>query len=445
MDIHGLEARIEREIEGIDLVDTHEHTVPEPERNKQATDFFSVWFLHYASSDLVSAGMEISALDRMRDAARPLEERWGDFAPFWTHTRTTGYGRALLRAARDLFGIEAINESTWRDLSERITAANRPGWYRKVMKDLAKIEVAILDPIYYEFHPVDQEIFALATRFDPFITPRTRGHLDSLERSTHSSIHSLGDLEKALEVAFAQSLERGMVTVKTALAYFRTLDYRRPTRHEAEVVFNRIVSHVDPMRLRVHPGGGEGPSWESCKPLQDHMMHQVVRQAQEHRLPIQVHTGLQEGVGNCLANANPLHLTDLLLEYPRVRFDLFHAGYPFTGEIACLAKNFPNCWADLCWVWIITPTGARRILHEWIETIPANKILGFGGDYRFVEGSYAHARMAREGVAQVLTEKVREGYLKEEEALEMGRKILRENARALFRLDRKRSAPIAKD
>ncbi len=436
----GLERRIRKEIEGIGLVDTHEHTVPERERNRVATDLFSVWFLHYASSDLVSAGMSLQSLDQLRDATQPLDLRWNEFAPFWEHSRTTGYGRALLLAARDLFGVEDINVSTWKTLSEKIRDANQPGWYRKVMKDLARIEVAILDPIYYETHPVDYDLFAPATRFDPFIVPRTRGHLDALEKSTNGSIHSLGDLEKALEMAFGQALTRGMVTVKTGLAYFRTLDYRRPTRHQAEEVFNRIVSHVDPLRFRFHPGGGEGPSWAECKPLQDYMMHQVIRQAQEHNVPIQVHTGLQEGVGNALFHSNPLLLIDLFLEYRQVKFDLFHAGYPFSGEVASLAKNFPNVWADLCWVWIISPAAGRRILDEWIETIPANKILGFGGDYRFVEGSYAHARMAREGVAQVLTEKIRGGYLTEEEGLRVGQKILRDNAWKLFQLGkRKRS------
>jgi predicted TIM-barrel fold metal-dependent hydrolase len=306
------------------------------------------------------------------------------------------------------------------------------------MKEKAKIEVAILDPIYYETHPVDYELFAPVARFDSIIASRTRAHLDALEEATNRSIHSLGDLEKALEVAFAQALDRGIVAAKTALAYFRTLDYRRPTRHEAEVVYNRIVSHVDPLRFRFHPGGGEGPSWDECKPLQDYLMHQVIRQALEHGLPIQVHTGLQEGVGNMLSNAQPLHLADLFLEYRQVKFDLFHAGYPYSGEVACLAKNFPNVWADLCWMWIISPSAGRRILHEWIETIPSNKILGFGGDYRFVEGSYAHSRMAREGVTQVLTQKIEEGYLTEEEAVEMGRKILRENAWDLFGLERRK-------
>jgi len=51
----SLDRRIQGEIEAIVLVDTHEHTTPESERNQQATDLFSTWLLHYASSDLASA------------------------------------------------------------------------------------------------------------------------------------------------------------------------------------------------------------------------------------------------------------------------------------------------------------------------------------------------------------------------------------------------------
>lgn len=66
--------------------------------------------------------------------------------------------------------------------------------------------------------------------------------------------------------------------------------------------------------------------------------------------------------------------------------------------------------------------------------MPGNKILAFGGDYRIVEGAYAHASMARDGVAQVLTEKVQEGYLTEDEALDLARRMLHDNGYELFNL-----------
>ena len=100
--------RIRAEIEDIGLIDTHEHLVSERVRLSRKLDLFE-WFSHYASSDLVSAGLSDRTMARLQDPERPLEERWVEFAPYWEHVRTTGYGRTLLLAARDLFGIEDIN------------------------------------------------------------------------------------------------------------------------------------------------------------------------------------------------------------------------------------------------------------------------------------------------------------------------------------------------
>ena len=74
-----------------------------------------------------------------------------------------------------------------------------------------------------------------------------------------------------------------------------------------------------------------------------------------------------------------MHLVNLFIEYREAKFDLFHGGYPYTGELLALAKNFPNVYLDLCWLHIISPTAAVCMLHEAIETVPVNKIFAFGG------------------------------------------------------------------
>ncbi|MGC4048970.1 MAG: amidohydrolase family protein [Paludibaculum sp.] len=118
--------------------------------------------------------------------------------------------------------------------------------------------------------------------------------------------------------------------------------------------------------------------------MSDHIFHHVLRLAEAHKLQVQMHTGLQAGNGNTLENSRPVLLNNLFGLYPKVAFDLFHLGWPWMDEVAALAKMYANVTADMCWVHIITPTGARRALHELIETVPLNKILGFGGDYRYV-------------------------------------------------------------
>jgi hypothetical protein len=67
-----------------------------------------------------------------------------------------------------------------------------------------------------------------------------------------------------------------------------------------------------------------------------------------------------------------------------------------------------------------------------IETVPANKILGFGGDCQQAEGTYAAAQVARTLTAEVLEEKVRQRYMKEEEAAHLLERILYRNGKELF-------------
>ena len=67
-----------------------------------------------------------------------------------------------------------------------------------------------------------------------------------------------------------------------------------------------------------------------------------------------------------------------------------------------------------------------------LETVPANKLFGYGGDYRYPELSYAHAKMARRNISQVLTEKVEEGFCSETEALELARMLLHDNPDHMF-------------
>lgn len=447
MSVRDRAAEFSEALADVRLIDTHEHVAAESLRQELQLDF-TYLMPHYLSSDLVSAGMSVDDLEAirtpgraMRDGLRagisprdpgypfperlpaqelPLEEKWSRFAPYWERTRNTGYARCILIALRDLFGIEDLNEQTYRSVSERLQQSNRPGWYRHVMKERAGIDVSILD---YGRTDVDRDLFAPAMRFDRWVDLRDQVDLRYFEGVTGLAIQSVGDLVSALEADMSQKAREGMAAVKTGLAYHRIISYGEATRHEAEQVFNRLFRHP-----------GERLSWEEARPLQDYMMHQVIRCAIEQGRPIQVHTGLQEGNGNVLANSRPTLLVNLFQQYPRARFDLFHAGWPYSGELAALAKNFQNVYADMCWVYAISPWDAAAILHQWLETIPVAKILGFGGDWIIVEGAYGHSRIARQVVARVLAEKVEDGYVSACEALEFGRRILRDNAKELFGL-----------
>ena len=441
-----LASRLTQIVGSIRLVDTHEHLLSEEERNRAAHDF-GYLFPHYASSDLVSSGMPPALLEAVRGAARPvlmermarigwirkpppfvaptradlsLEERWSALAPYWDRIRHTGYGTCLRIAIRDLLGVAELNGQTYAQLSDAIAKSRRAGWYRHVLREKAGIAVSIQDDFRTA---VDQELFAPVVRMEHFACATTRGDLRNIESDTDRTVHSLDDLIQAMHAALDRDLAAGAVGVKIGIAYRRTIRFEKTPRADAERVFARLFGHL-----------GEGPSWEEARPLQDYMFHEIVRAAVERNAPVQIHTGLQEGNGNVLENSNPLLLANLCLEYPQAKFDLFHGGYPFMGEALALAKNFSNVFLDLCWLYIISPSAGARMLHEAIETVPANKIFAFGGDFIIPEGSYGHSVMARRTVSRVLTEKVEDGYLSEDEAAALARRILRDNPAALYKL-----------
>jgi predicted TIM-barrel fold metal-dependent hydrolase len=425
---------------GMWIFDTHEHLWHQAKRMRENPDLFLL-FSHYTSDDLISAGMpaELVGSDSLprspfglQDHAIPLEERWKNVEPFWKATRTTGYGRCMLIAARDLFGVEDINESTFRSLSERITAANAdPNWYRTVLKTKARIFISLLDDLTTDWGAplsFEPEFFWIVTRMD-YIVTTDRESVGHVEKVTGVSIASLGDLERALgqaiEIAIRQARQispHGLAAIKCALAYQRTLLFEKVAKPDAERAFAAVLA-----------GDNLGTNGEVTRKLvQDYLMYRLVGLCGEHHLPMQIHTGMQAGNRNHVAWTNPALLSALVDSNPQVSFDIFHGGYPYWSEQATLCKNNPNCYADLCWMHIISPGMTAIHLRELIETVPANKILGFGGDFFHVEGAYAHAQMARGITAAVLAEQVENGYLKENEAELLLERILFRNAHDLF-------------
>ena len=423
----SLSGRLLSAVEDIPLVDSHEHIYAEEDRVRQGMDFFTL-VKHYVLQDAVSAGLPRDSVEVVLNEKASVADRWRAFEPFWKHVRFTGYGQALRIAVRDIYGVEEISAATLSKINDRMSQQNKPGIYKRVLIDRGKILYSVLDD-KWNAAPVkpDSRYFVYARRFDRFVTPAGRGDVEELEKLTGVSITSLAGLKRAMERSFEQSLGADMVTVKSTLAYHREIIYHEVEQADAEHDFESLMAAQVAL-----PEGFRTRFRRPFRQLEDHMFHHLIRLAEAHGLPMQIHTGQHAGNGNVLTNSKPTHLTNLFFLYPKVKFDLFHMSHPYQGELAVLAKTFPNVYADFCWAYTISPPVARRTLHEMMETAPINKILGFGGDYFYAEMSYAHSRMARQSIAQVLSEKVESGFCTEDEALEIAQMLLHDNPASLF-------------
>ncbi len=414
-------------IRKLPVVDSHEHLIPESERLRQKVDFFTLAG-HYAINDVISAGLPEEAQQLVRDEEAPMTKRWDAFEPYWEHARFTGYGQALRIAIRDVYGFPEISGASLPRINEAIRAWNKPGLYDAVLRKKGGIRYAIVDD-YWNPAPVKPEtdLFVPARKFDQYIMPSGPKSLAQLEQLTGIAVTSLAGLKQAMEKSFEQSLAIGMVTVKSTVAYARELGFAEVSEADASRDFERMAGGKVEM-----PEGFRARRERPFRKLEDHLFHHLCRLAEEHGMPFQIHTGILAGNGAFIHNTRPVGLTNLFYLYPRVKFDLLHISYPYTGELASMAKLFPNVHIDFTWAHIISPGVSRRALHEFLDTVPVNKIFGFGGDYRYPELSYAHLVMARGNIARVLAERVEDGIFSEAEALRVARLLLHDNAARVF-------------
>lgn len=422
----GYEQRINTFINNMTVVDTHEHLLSFTRLKQRTTTDFMVLLMHYSASDIKSSGIREDIFAALLKDSLTVNEKWDILDPFWEGSKNTAYNRAALLTADRLFGIKDINATTVQTLSEKINSAYdtyQADWINKVISENCKIDYLIQDSDDRSF---GTEGFRYVVRMDKYIFVNSKQNIISIAKQQNTIIRTLDDFIKALETGFNEAKAKGIVGIKSGLAYNRILKYENTGRGDAAKAFEDLMAAEE----------GTSFSFEKVKPLQDFMMHRVLDLARDSKLPVLIHTGLQTGSGNIIENSKPTHLVNLFFEYPTVNFVIYHGSYPYGGELSTLAKNFPNVYIDMCWMYIISPSYSERYLHEWLETVPASKIMGFGGDYLNVENVYGHLLLGKQVISNVLVEKVRDGYFSEQEAKNIAQMILHDNAVRIFKLSR---------
>jgi len=417
----GFEQRITQYIDTLRIVDTHEHFTSPGLLKKSYFMDFTLLLYNYNINDLRSAGLPDSLFDPLFNQSLSPRQKWRLIEPYWKLSFNTASNRVALIAARELYGIYDLNDQTVDELSSKIRKNYSNDWFNKVLREHCRIDYVILDG---NDPDIKEDYIKHVRRFSTWLTIRSKRSIDSLAIAQVDPIYTLDDYVKSLRNEFEKAVKDGMVAVKINTAYNRTLNFERVQDDAARKIFRTLINGNEKFTM----------TYQAAKPLQDYMFYALMDLARKHKMPVVFHTGLQAGNGNYITNSNPVLLTNVFLDYPDVNFALFHGSYPYGGELSTLAKNFRNVYIDMNWTYAISPSYSERYLYEWLETVPAGKIMAFGGDYTCVENVYGELMIAKKVISDVLIKKVREGYLTEPEAKNVARMILRDNAIRFYNL-----------
>jgi len=419
----------------IKIVDTHEHLFSTEAKwlahGNGKWDVLQEYLFHYFCWDLVSAGLPMTDLEKVRWTDTPIVEKWDLIKKYWKFAQHTGYARALNIAAKKRYQISSINGDTIEELNNAFQIQRVPGAYKKVLNDLSNIKTGLLDSIKaYDDNDLDcdHEFFKPVFNTVSLVVPESSQHIFDLELKTNIRITSFNAYLESCTVMLERALLKGAVALKSDIAYKRSLLFERATKAIAEEEFNQFLGSL------LRDGGRDGKNMFLGENAQNYIMHYILELANKKQLVYQIHTGYLEGAGNYLNWADPTHLTNLFIQYSDVKFAVFHIGYPFHHKISALAKNFHNVFIDMCWVHILSPVACVNALAEWLETVPYNKICGFGGDTLILDAVYGHRVMALENISQALAKKIDQGKFNLDEAKNIIRHILHDNAVNLYQL-----------
>lgn len=264
---------------------------------------------------------------------------------------------------------------------------------------------------------------------------------DSLERLLKTHLADLGlshlpsSLEGYLTKVVTPTMERqkqgGAVAVKFLTAYLRTLNISDPSEEQAKRAYDRYVK-------------GGSPTAGEHKMLEDYLFRYISREAGRLELAVHIHTGIGIGRYFDVVDSNPLLLEPVFNDpvLRKTHFVIIHGGWPFTKQSAAMLLK-PNVYVDFSAIaFLIYPRELSDAIRCWLEISPDKVLFGTDGFELSPEMLFVNweefvcmaTRSARQALALALTDMMHDNEITLEEALDIARKVLRENAVKLYKL-----------
>jgi uncharacterized protein len=371
---------------GLEIIDTHEHLVSEPQRLSMEVDVLLL-LSQYSYVDLQSAGLEFPGGESFftynypQMTEIPLEVRWKKMWPYIKRIKLGCYYRPTKIALRDLYGIDDLNEDTYRLASERIKARNTEGLYRRILRERCNIKTVLNQSGVVKGQQPADILKSVYTGTNDAYSLWNKSNLEGMEQRYEVEVKDLDTYLVFVEKDMAWAREHGAYGCKIFISPPAPAD-----KKAASADFKDFLA-----------GNPATPK------LKASVLDFILKTAEKWDWPVAVHTGVWDD----FRNVDPKHAIDLVQRYPQNRFDIYHLGMPYVRDCIFISKNFKNAYLNLCWTYIVSQDIAEQAINEIIDLVPMNKVFGFGGDYIWsVENSYGHYVMARETLSAALTARI---------------------------------------
>jgi glucuronate isomerase len=413
-------------LQALPVIDVHSHISRD---QPGAKSLEQVAFYHMVQYPLRAAGVSEEALWPGRKFHSNVGP-WDEFFDAWDRIANTGFAWGLETIFRDLYGFDqpltAETIPALRAMFEKNT--DRDDWGRSILNKggIRRILSSRLD-----VEPLPECADDLGIRFTIESSPTTgtREHygwkkrLDYLAGKSGRDVSKLADLRQAIGDFYEAKDWSG----KRALVswYSSECDFRPADDADIQAALSAAVS-------------GEPLAPAQTRMLEAAIIRAVCEAISPHTATFQMCFGVQfltPGRPHPVARVAPQFASSLgwlFGEFPDIHFNLLNGYEPIEPELCAHCLAYGNVSLASFWWETFYPSVMAAAWRRRLDMVPASRLCGFFSDGWCLDWTYARLQMTRRVLAEVLAEKVQQGWWSERRAVQTAEQLLLQTPRELF-------------
>jgi glucuronate isomerase len=413
-------------LRALPVIDVHSH-ISRDEPGAQSLE--QVVFYHMVQYPLRAAGVSEEALW----AGRQFHSNtgpWEEFFGAWDRIANTGFAWGLETILRDLYGFDepltADALPAMRRTFEKNTA--REDWDRSILQ---KAGIRRVLSSRLDVQPLADGADDPGIRFtiETGVTSGTREYvgwkrrLDYVSEKTRRDIRTPDDLREAI-AKFYDSLD--WRNKRALVSWFSSECDFRPAE-ESDVAAALTVAR-----------NGETLAPQQTRILEAAIIRAVCEAIRPHTDVFQMCFGVQfltPGKPHPVARVAPQFASSLgwlFGEFPEIHFNLLNGYEAIEPELCAHCLAYDNVSLAGFWWQTFYPSVMAAAWHRRLDMVPASRLCGFFSDGWCVDWSYARLAMTRRVLAEVMAEKVQQGWWSEQRAIRTAERLFLHTPRELF-------------
>jgi uncharacterized protein len=333
----------------IKIIDAHEHILSPEEHVNRYLSFYN-FLTDYVRWDLYGAGLPKKYLNAFNPRNRKEEIALFDaIEPYLPYIENGSYMLSVKVALKKFFGFDKITHQNYLEIGQKLNEANTVENYRKIFKD-ANIVKLLEQPLR-----------------------------ETSKDSLFANITTLGFQFKLQEKVTEMCRENKKMTLQEVIDFYDVEIGKEKKNGSVGIKFFPHV-FIEPydstVAVRQFEEIKNGKTFNQRSTLARYIYEKQIEIATKNKMVVAIHLGVWAN----LTDKTPSILFPIVEKYPETTFDIYHMGIPYIRETAFLGKNYPNVYLNMCWAHSVSESMVLNSLDEWIDIVPTNKIIAFGGD-----------------------------------------------------------------